>query len=141
MVIAAVVIAGGIVASAATITTTFTKTITASSQSPITFLIQPTQCYIEGLCVNATLVNHIGENLTIILAAWFQNSTTGQNITITGGGKGSMGYATCSANWAKPSTCYLIASSTASGTLRVTVWAVATDGKTVLSPSATITIT
>jgi len=133
--------------STSTLTESATRTITVTSTPsfsgyPVTFLTEPTQCYIEALCVNATLVSHVGENLTVILAAWIRNATTGQNLTNIGNGKDSTGYATCTATVSAAQKCYLVAYPTPSlGTFQVTIYVVSSDGKTVLSPSETINAT
>ena len=119
--------------------TTITLTTTSQLQYPVTFDGAPAARGIEALCINATLVSHLGENLTVLLSALFQNATTGRNATINGSND-SMYYATRYAKVANPSHCYLIAYPVIQGTCRVIVFVSGTDGKTVLSPSTTITI-
>ena len=52
-----------------------------------------------------------------------------------------MGYSSCFATAITPHTCYLTAYPTVNpGTFEVTVFVVSADGKTVLSPSETITV-
>jgi hypothetical protein len=125
-------------------TTTQTFVVTtgvASPNYPVTFLVTPSQCSIQGLCVNATLVDNIGENLSVILAAWVKNATTGQNVTLAGNGKGPMGYSSCVVNASIPKSCYLVTYPFVNtATYEVTVFVLSIDGKTVLSPQSTITV-
>jgi hypothetical protein len=116
-----------------------TSTTTVTQQYPITFLATPTGCSIQGFCINATLVNHLGHNQTIILSALFQNATTGRNVAIKGSND-SMYYATCMVDWQKPSSCDLIAYPEAYGTYRVTLVVLALDGRTTLSPEEVVTL-
>ncbi|MDG6989999.1 MAG: hypothetical protein JRM99_01105 [Nitrososphaerota archaeon] len=112
------------------------------SQDTVTFLGLPKPCSIQGLCINATLSSRVPleKNQTVILRALFQNATTGQNVTIRGSSD-SMYYATCTINGNKPSTCYLIAYPASSGSFKVTLDVLGTDGKTVLSPEVQIIAT
>jgi len=127
------------ITSTTTVFQTATVTRAPSFNYPVTFLVTPTQCFIQALCVNATLVDHMGQNLSVILAAWIRNATTGQNVTILGGGKDSVGYASCSASTVAPQKCYLSAiPSVQLGTFEVTVFVLSWDGKIVISPSAII---
>jgi hypothetical protein len=115
---------------------TSTVTSTAFSQFPVTFLGTPKGCAI-GFCINSTLVNHLGSNVTVIMSAWVRNATTGQNVTT---GKNSVVYATCTADARKPSNC-LVVDFGLSGTYEVTLTVLALDGKTVLSPTMTGNVT
>jgi hypothetical protein len=118
-----------------------TVTATAISQYPITFLGPPKGCSIEGFCINATLVNHLGSNITAIAFAWLRNVTTGQNVTMLGGGKNSLAVATCIVDYRRPSDCYVIAYPIGGTTYEVTLTIFGLDGKTVLSPAVTTNVT
>lgn len=116
---------------------------TASQQYPVSFSDTPKICHIEGVCLNATLTDDIGENLTVVLFAWIQNATTGQNVTMLGGGKNSLAAAGCQVHGDIPSTCYLVAyvqGFHGPGIFRVKAWVMATDGRTILSQPITVTL-
>jgi len=116
---------------------TSTVTSTVLSQFPVTFLGTPKGCAIEAFCINSTLVNHLGSNITVIMSAWLRNATTGQNVTT---GKNSVAYAGCTADARRPSAC-LIVDMGLGGTYEVTLTVLALDGKTVLSPTITANVT
>jgi hypothetical protein len=120
---------------------TSTVTSTVTSQFPVTFLGTPKGCSTEGFCINSTLVNHLGSNITVIMSAWLRNATTGQNVTIVGGGKNSVAYSNCPVDARRPSNCYDIADVESGITFNVTLTAIALDGKTVLSPTVTAVVT
>jgi hypothetical protein len=120
---------------------TSTVTSTVLSPFPVTFLGTPKGCSIEGFCINSTLVNHLGSNITVIMSAWLRNATTGQNVTIVGGGKNSVAYSNCLVDGRRPSNCYVIADVEGGITFNVTLTALALDGKTVLSPTVTAVVT
>jgi hypothetical protein len=125
-----------------TLVSTQTVIVTTAPQSyPVTFAVPPSQCNILALCVNATLVDHLGQNVTVFAVAWFKNATTGQNASegnLKGGS--STTEATCSLNPTRPQSCYLIYGA-AAGVYNVTVFVLSTDGKTALSASVTIKAT
>ena len=122
-----------------TTTTTSTVTTTLPFQYPITFLGSPKGCSPLGpFCVNSTLVNHLGSNISAAMLAWFWNATTGQNVTTLG--KNSVDAAGCTVDARRASTC-LIVDFLLSGTYEVTLTVLALDGKTGLSPTITINVT
>ena len=113
--------------------------IAISSTTTATFIIYsldffttPTICHIEATCLNATMSNYEEHDITAIVFALFQNATTGGGI--------SDAVAICNFSAAGPSKCYLTVYGLPSGKYDVTVFATAIDGKTRLSPTATITI-
>lgn len=120
---------------------TSTVTSTVLSQFPVTFLGTPKGCTIEGFCINSTLVNHLGSNITVVMSAWLRNATTGQNVTIVGGGKNSVAYSICTVDVRRPSNCYTVTDVENGITFSVTLTAKAFDGKTVLSPTVTAVVT
>jgi hypothetical protein len=120
---------------------TSTVTSTVISQFPVTFFGTPKGCSIEGFCINSTLVNHLGSNISVIMSAWLRNATTGQNATVTGGGKNSVAYSSCTVDARRPSNCYDIAYVENGITFSVTLTVLALDGKTVLSPTVTAVVT
>ncbi|HXW95887.1 MAG TPA: hypothetical protein VEJ19_09300 [Nitrososphaerales archaeon] len=120
-----------------TTTTTSTFTPTAPFQNLITFLGSPRGCAL-AFCVNSTLVNHLGSNITVVMFAWFRNATTGQNVTTLD--KNSADASVCTVDFRRPSTC-IIVDFLLSGTYEVTLTVLALDGKTVLSPIITALVT
>ena len=98
-------------------------------QYPVAFVGSPTSCAIEAFCINATLISHTGQNESVVLQAWFQNATTGQNATIRGS-NGSTYAASCEVGWKSPSHCYLIAYPASNGTYKVTLVVQSPDGAT-----------
>ena len=96
-------------------------------QYPVSFVGPPTFCTIEAFCVNATLMSHTGQNVSVVLLVRFQNATTGQNATIRGS-NGSTYAASCEVDWKRPSSCYLIAYPESYGTYRVTLVVRSLDG-------------
>ena len=136
---------------ASTATTTFFSTVleatTATSKAttavpseyPITFLGTPKGCSPLGpFCVNSTLVNHLGSDISVALLAWFRNATTGQNVTTLD--KNSVDSSGCTVDAQRPSTC-LIVDFRLNGTYEVTLRVLALDGETVLSPTMTFNVT
>jgi hypothetical protein len=121
-----------------TTTTTTTVTTTVPSEYPITFLGTPKGCSPLGpFCVNSTLVNHLGSNISVAMLAWFRNATTGQNVTTLG--KNSVDAAGCTVDARRPSTC-LIVDFLLSGTYEVTLTVLGLDVKTALSPAITFNV-
>lgn len=117
------------------------STTTVPEQYSITFLGTPSGCSIQAFCINATLVNHLGSNISVIAQAWLRNTTTGQNVTVTGGGKNSIAYASCTADARGPTSCYIIANVSGGTTFEVTLTILGLDGRTVLSPTVTANVT
>ena len=117
-----------------------TVTNTVLSQYPVTFLGMPKGCAVEGFCINSTLVNRLGSNISVIMSGWFRNVTTGQNITV---GKNSVVYSSCTVDARKPAPCLLLAIPAPTGgpTFEVTLTVLALDGRTVLSPTVTADVT
>jgi hypothetical protein len=120
-------------------TTTSTVTNTVLSQYPVTFLGPPKGCVVEAFCVNATLVNHLGSNISVLMSAWIRNATTGQNVTFNDGGRNSIAYSLCTIDTRRPSVCLLVAYPTSGGRgpFEVTLALLGLDGKTVISPAVT----
>jgi len=123
-----------------TVTTTVPSvTTTVHMEYPITFLGTPKGCSPLGpFCVNSTLVNHLGSNISVAILAWFRNATTGQNVTTLD--KNSVDAAGCTVDARRPSTC-LIVDFLLSGTYEVTLTVLALDVKTALSPTITFNVT
>jgi len=120
-----------------TTTTTSTVTQTAPFRNLITFLGSPRGCAL-AFCVNSTLVNHLGSNISVVMLAWFQDATTGQNVTTLD--KNSIDASVCTVDFRRPSTC-IVVDFLLSGPYEVTLTVLALDGKTVLSPTITALVT
>jgi len=119
-------------------TTTSTLTTTAPSEYPITFLGTPKGCSPLGpFCVNSTLVNHLGSNISVAILGWFRNATTGQNVTTLD--KNSVDAAGCTVDARRPTAC-LIVDFLLSGTYEVTLTVIGLESKTVLSPTITFNV-
>jgi len=119
-----------------TMTSTFATTI--PSEYPITFLGTPKGCPPLGpFCVNSTLVNHLGSNISVAILGWFRNATTGQNVTTLD--KNSMDAAGCTVDARRPTPC-LIVDFLLSGTYEVTLTVLGLESKTALSPAITINV-
>lgn len=140
--IAAIEYEANVAVATSTVTTIHTITLasTVLSQFPISFLNTPKGCTFQGYCVNSTLVNHLGSNISVIISAWIRNATTGQNVTLNGG-RNSMAYATCIIEARRPSACLLVAYPNSGVTFKVTLTVIGLDGKTVLSPTTTAVVT
>jgi hypothetical protein len=96
----------------------------------------PTGCTAAILCVNATLENHLDQNLTVILSGVFQDALTGKNATIRGS-TDSTAKTTCLLIPGVPSNCYLNAYAASVGSYKIILVVLASDGKTALSPKTT----
>jgi fructose-specific phosphotransferase system IIC component len=133
------ILAGAVAGYSASVVNQHTSTVTSTvlSQFPVTFLGAPKGCVVEGFCINSTLVNHLGSNITVIMSAWLRNATTGQNVTT---GRNSVAYAVCTVDARKPSACVVVDFSLG-GTYEVTLTVLAFDGKTMLSPTLTAKVT
>lgn len=124
-----------------TTVSTSTLTSTALVQYPITFVGPPKGCSVQGFCINATLANHLGSNVTVLAVAWLRNATTGQNVTMQGGVQKSLVDATCTVDYLQPSVCYIFGYPESGSTFEVTLTMFGLDGKTALSPTVTANVT
>jgi hypothetical protein len=115
----------------------FTSTTdTSSQQYPVTFLGIPTACPAAVLCVNATLEDHLDQNLSVVLSGVFQDASTGKNATIRGS-TDSTAETTCLLVPNTPSNCYLTAYAASVGAYKIILVVRASDGMAVLSPEVT----
>ncbi|MDG6985542.1 MAG: hypothetical protein JRM73_02195 [Nitrososphaerota archaeon] len=122
--------------------TTNERTVTTTNaQYPVTFLEPPKGCSIQSFCINATLVDHLGSNITVVAVAWLRNATTGQNVTMVGGVQNSLATASCTVGYRGPSVCYIIGHPASGNSFEVTLTLFGLDGKTALSPTVTADVT